>query len=296
MIRSMTGFGRASGAVGRKFTITVTARSVNHKYLELGVRLPEALWELEGSVRSLAAEKLTRGKVDVSVRVARSAEPEYDLQINRKIVRELVPRIRELVEEFAIEGPLTAGDLLRFPDVVELQPLESEIEDDEREAFRAVVGAALDRLLTMRATEGESLQADLEARLATVGSLRTQLAGRRETVLQESIQSYRLRVDELARGAGIAVDPDRLAQETVILAERSDIAEELTRLESHVRQAEGVIRGGEPAGKKLDFLSQEMLREINTLGQKSRSAEFRSVVVELKTEVERIREQVQNVE
>ena len=146
------------------------------------------------------------------------------------------------------------------------------------------------------AREGESLQADGSARLASIRELQQRLSGHREEIRSEMLASYQQRVQEIAGAAGIEVDRDRIAQEVVLMVEKGDIAEELTRLTHHVDQIEKALGRKEPAGKKLDFLSQEMLREVNTMGSKSRSAVLRSLVVELKTEVERVREQVQNVE
>jgi uncharacterized protein (TIGR00255 family) len=148
----------------------------------------------------------------------------------------------------------------------------------------------------MRMREGESLRTDITARLQTIRELQTRLATHRDEIRNELLASYQQRVQEIANVAGVDVNQDRIAQEVVIMVEKGDVAEELTRLAHHVEQAEKAVSGGEAAGKKLDFLSQEMLREVNTMGSKSRSAALRTLVVELKTEVERIREQVQNVE
>jgi len=155
---------------------------------------------------------------------------------------------------------------------------------------------ALAQLRGMRAREGESLRADISARLQTIRELQQRVATLRDEIRAELLTSFRDRVNEIAQQAGVEVPEDRLAQEVVMMAERGDIAEEITRLAHHVEQIAKAVEAKEPAGKKLDFLSQEMLREINTMGSKSRSAALRTVVVELKTEVERIREQVQNVE
>jgi uncharacterized protein (TIGR00255 family) len=149
---------------------------------------------------------------------------------------------------------------------------------------------------TMRKREGESLESDITSRVAGIAVLQERLASHRGEIRAELLASYQQRVREIAAQAGVDVAPERIAQEVVVMVERGDIAEELTRLTHHVEQVQGAVAGREPAGKKLDFLSQEMLREINTMGSKSRSAAIRTLVVELKTEVERIREQVQNVE
>lgn len=292
----MTGFGRAAGTVGERFAISVITRSVNHRYLEVSVRVPEVFWELEPAIRSLASETFSRGKVDVTIRVSRTSDPDYEIRLARKIADRVLPELKALLEDFGLEAKLSASDLLRIPDLVQVVAKEPELEEGEQKSVLVLVGQAFEMLEKMRENEGKALQGDIESRLAEARSGFASLAELRETVQQESLQSYLQRVEELAKGAGVAMDSDRLAQETVIQVERGDIAEELSRAESHLRQMEGLMGSSEPAGKKLDFLSQELLREINTAGQKSRSAAMRSIVVELKTAVERIREQVQNVE
>jgi uncharacterized protein (TIGR00255 family) len=296
MIQSMTGFGRASGALSARYFVSISVKSVNHRYLETSVRLPEFFWELEAPVRAMVAEALSRGKVDVAVRVQRTAQPEYSVQINAQIAGAVIPRLETLAREHGVGASLTGGDLLRIPDLLQVEPLDTEIEEAEREALAAILGQALGQVRFMRAREGEALAADLGGRLERIAGLKERLAAHREDIRREALAAYRDRVGQIADAAGVAVDPDRIAQEVVLMVERGDIAEELTRLAAHLEQFGAALRANDPAGKKLDFLSQEMLREINTTGSKSRAAAIRTLVVELKTEVERIREQVQNVE
>lgn len=296
MIRSMTGFGRAEGAVGQKLQVSVVAKSVNHRYLEVSVRLPEFLWELEGPVRNLAAQVFSRGKLDVSIRAQRVGESDYSVRVNRKIADAVVPQLKAMVDDFGMASNFTVSDILRIPDLLQVEPLNSDVEESERDEFLAIVRAAFEMLAEMRVEEGRSLRDDILARVASIEKLRIEVEGMRDRITAETLDSYRQRVSEIASAAGVTIDQDRLAQETVLMVEKSDVAEELTRMISHIGQLRSVIDGTEAAGKKLDFLSQEMLREINTLGQKSRSANIRTLVVELKAEMERIREQVQNVE
>jgi|SRR5947209_10458147 len=296
MIQSMTGFGRAAGALSSRYFVAVTAKSVNHRFLETSVRLPEYLWEAESLIRSIGAETFSRGKLDVSVRVQRTAQPEYNVRINAQLAGTIVPQLRSIAEELGLGSTFSGGDLLRVPDLLQVEAVDAEITDDEREALGALVREAFGQLATMRAREGESLHADIAAHLARIRELQQRLAEQREGLRGEMLASYQQRVQEIAAAAGVTVDQDRIAQEVVLMVEKGDIAEELARLAHHVDQVEQAIGRKEPAGKKLDFLSQEMLREVNTMGSKSRSAALRTVVVELKTEVERVREQVQNVE
>jgi uncharacterized protein (TIGR00255 family) len=296
MIHSMTGFGRAAGALSARYFATVTTKSVNHRFLEASVRLPEYMWDMEAPLRAIASEVFSRGKLDVSVRIQRTQQPEYNVRINTQIANTVIPQLRSIAEELGLGATLTGSDLMRVPDFLQVEALDSEITDEEREALVRIVREAFAQLSAMREREGESLRNDITARVAAIRDLQEQLARRRDDVRGELLASYQQRVQEIASLAGTDVSQDRIAQEVVIMVEKGDIAEELTRLGHHLEQTEKAVGGREAAGKKLDFLSQEMLREINTMGSKSRSAAIRTLVVELKTELERIREQVQNVE
>ncbi len=292
----MTGFGRAAGALSARYFVAVTAKSVNHRFLETSVRIPEYLWEAEAMVRGLASDTFARGKVDISIRVQRTAQPDYSVRINTQIANTVVPQLRAIAEELGLGSAFSGGDLLRIPDLLQVEAIDSEITEEERDALAALVRSALAQMRDMRVREGISLHADITARLQTIRELQQRLALHRDDIRTELMASYQSRVQDIANVAGVEVNQDRIAQEVVIMVEKGDVAEELTRLAHHVEQAEKAVSGGEAAGKKLDFLSQEMLREVNTMGSKSRSAALRTLVVELKTEVERIREQVQNVE
>ena len=296
MIHSMTGFGRAAGALSARYFATVTTKSVNHRFLEASVRLPEYMWDMEAPLRAIASEVFSRGKLDVSVRIQRTQQPDYNVRINTQIANTVIPQLRSIAEELGLGATLTGSDLMRVPDFLQVEALDAEITDDEREALVRIVREAFGQLMAMREREGESLRNDITARVAAIRDLQEQLAKRRDEVRAEVLASYQQRVQEIASLAGTDVSQDRIAQEVVIMVEKGDIAEELTRLGHHLDQTEKAVGGKEAAGKKLDFLSQEMLREINTMGSKSRSAAIRTLVVELKTELERIREQVQNVE
>lgn len=296
MIHSMTGFGRAAGALSARYFATVTTKSVNHRYLEASVRLPEYMWDMEAPLRAVASEFFSRGKVDLSVRIQRTQQPEYTVRINTQIANVVIPQLRSIAEELGLGSSLTGSDLMRVPDLLQVDAIDSEIVDEEREALTAMVREAFTLMRGMREREGEALRNDIAARTKGIRELSEQLARHRDDVRAELLATYKQRVQEIAAAAGVNVPEERIAQEVVMMVEKGDIAEELQRLAHHVEQIEKAIGSKEAAGKKLDFLSQEMIREINTMGSKSRSAAIRTLVVELKTEVERIREQVQNVE
>jgi uncharacterized protein (TIGR00255 family) len=296
MIKSMTGFGRASGALSPRYFATVTAKSVNHRFLEMSVRLPEYLWEMESPLRAVGSETFSRGKLDLSIRIQRTQVPEYSVRINAQIANNVIPQLRSIAEELGLGSTMTGSDLMRVPDLLQVEPIDAEVTDEERDSLVRLVRESFAQLAAMREREGSSLEADIRARAATIRGLQEKLAAHREEIRSELLASFQQRVQEIAAAAGVEVQQERIAQEVVLMVEKGDIAEELTRLAHHLDQLDRAVGGREPAGKKLDFLSQEMVREINTMGSKSRSASIRMLVVELKTEVERIREQVQNVE
>ena len=296
MIHSMTGFGRASGALSPRYFATVTTKSVNHRFLEVAVRLPEYMWDMEAPLRALASEFFSRGKVDLSVRIQRTQQPEYNVRINTQIANSVIPQLRSIAEELGLGSSMTGSDLMRVPDLLQVEALDAEVTDEEREALVRLVREAFTAMRELRAREGVSLRDDIAARVQSIRALSGRLSGHRDQVRDELLASYMQRVQELAAAANVEVSQERIAQEVVVMVEKGDIAEELTRLAHHLDEIEKAIEGREAAGKKLDFLSQETIREINTMGSKSRSAAIRTLVVELKTEVERIREQVQNVE
>ncbi|HYH08298.1 MAG TPA: YicC/YloC family endoribonuclease [Thermoanaerobaculia bacterium] len=293
----MTGFGRAAAALSPRYFATVTTKSVNHRFLEVSVRLPEYMWDMEAPLRALASEFFSRGKVDLSIRIQRTQQPDYSVRINTQIANSVIPQLRSIAEELGLgSSPLTGSDLMRVPDLLQVEAVDAEVTDEEREGLIAIVREAFTAMRELRAREGVTLRDDISSRLQTIRDRSEELARHRDDVRAEVLANYQQRVQEIAAQAGVDVSQDRIAQETVIMVEKGDIAEELTRLAHHVEQIEKAIGGKEASGKKLDFLSQEMIREINTMGSKSRSAAIRTLVVELKTEVERIREQVQNVE
>jgi uncharacterized protein (TIGR00255 family) len=291
MIRSMTGFGAGRGGAGGE-EMEVEVRSVNHKFIEVKVRIPRDLAALELEIARAVKERLARGGVEVTVRrTAPSAglAPRVDAALAESYARSF----REIQERLGLPGAVTIGDVLAAEGVVRLDEREVDL-GAARAALGAALGRALDALAAMRAREGEALARDLQGRLAAVEGL----AARVTELSPQAVEQHRARlaerVAELARG--VQLDPGRLEQEVALYADRTDVAEETTRLASHLAQARALLASGEPAGRKLDFLVQEMHREVNTIGSKSQSAEISTIVVALKAEIERMREQVQNVE
>jgi uncharacterized protein (TIGR00255 family) len=291
MIRSMTGFGAGRGAVNGE-EIDVEVRSVNHKFCEVKVRVPRELSVLELEAAKIVKDRLARGGVEVTIRRAGGSgglAPRVDVALAEAYAR----AFGEIQARLGLPGAVSLSDILRSDGVVRLDERQIDVEG-ARAALGEGLSRALEALVVMRGREGEALARDLDTRLATVEDLVAQVAEQAPRVVEAYRTRLAERVAELARG--LPIDPTRLAQEVALFADRTDVAEEITRLRSHVAQARALLASGEPAGRKLDFVVQEMHREANTIGSKSQSAGLSGVVVSLKAEIERMREQVQNVE
>ncbi len=292
MLRSMTGFGAGRARVGDE-EVSVEMRSLNHKFCEVKARLPRELAALEPSITKQVKDRLARGSVEVLVRrqtaTASGTVPTIDVGLAQEYAR----AFRELAAALGVASEVTWHHVASQPGVVRLEE-----KGVDAEAAGKAVMVALEQALTaleqMRRTEGETLYTDLDTRLKLIEGWSREVAELSPRVVREYQQRLTERVAELARG--VVVEPQRLAQEVVLFAERTDIAEEVTRLASHLEQFRALMASSEPAGRRMDFLVQEMHREVNTTGSKSQHADISARVVSMKAEVERIREQVQNVE
>ena len=292
-MRSMTGYGTAAVDT-EALRASVTARSLNHRYLDLTVHAPRRLQALEPEVKRLVQARVQRGRVEVSIQASlRDGEAEV-VTAPPAVVGALVEALRRIQQDHGLPGELRATDVARFPGIVELAELGSGIDEPRRLEVLRAVEDALAQLEQMRRAEGEGLQRvllqsldALEAAAVRIEELSlSERAARRDSLLEK------------ARGLReeLGLEDGRLYQEVVRLVDRQDVAEEVQRLRSHVAQARAAVRGQGPAGKRLDFLAQEMWREANTIGSKVASAPLVQEVVALKSELERLREQVQNVE
>lgn len=288
----MTGFGTGTATAGNE-SLTVELRSVNHKFCEVKVRLPRELAALEGSLQKLVKDRLARGAVDVAVRRASRTALGVVPQVDLALAREYRRAWGELAKALDLPDAVTVKDLASQPNVIRLEEPQVGLED-AGQAAEGALAMALEALGKMREKEGVALAADLSSRLGLVA----QWVDEVKVLAPGAIDLYRARLSEriaeLSRG--LAVDPQRLAQEVAFFAERTDVAEEMTRLSSHLEQFNELLRSKEPSGRKMDFLVQEMHREVNTTGSKSQHADISSRIMQLKAELERIREQVQNVE
>jgi uncharacterized protein (TIGR00255 family) len=296
MIKSMTGFASLTKD-DESATITVTVRSVNHKFLDLQVRLPATLASVENRLRTLTQKRVSRGRVEITVSVQQRRVPALEVELNEAFLEALGGAIDRARERGYVTGAMTPGDLLRFPQALSIRET---TEDAQTEAdhlgtrVEEAVSAALDELDGMRVREGGYLRADLEGRRATLSELFARAAAAADdgiaglqTRLQERVRE--LRADALADEAAIA-------QEIAKFVGRSDITEEVVRFRGHLEHWRVLTDSPEPCGRKLDFLLQEMNREVNTMGSKAEGPAVSEVIVALKAELEKMREQVQNVE
>lgn len=292
----MTGFASISREDdGQK--VGVTAKSVNHRFLDMQIKAPGSLGAVEGRLRAAVQQRLTRGRVEISVSLDLSTTPSYAVAFNEAIVRQVVARIDEARAQGLVTGGLTVSDLLRLPQALEIKSETSgptAVPDSAVALVEATVADAIEALAVMRATEGVFLQTDLDTRLRTLADLVDEIE-REARAAQQTLESrLRARLAELP--ADLAAEPVTATQEIVRFIARSDIDEEMTRLRGHFAHWLALVDSAEPCGRKLDFLVQEMNREINTIGSKAEGTRVPELVVTAKAELERVKEQVQNVE
>jgi len=290
MIKSMTGFGAGDGSVGQT-RVSVEIRSVNHRYFNPSIKLPNELSRWEAEVREALRRGVTRGHVTLTARVDRHTAQEAHIDETR--FGAYVEQIRKLQERFALPTPIDAATVLRLPDVIASEADET---TGTAEEFVAIVGRAVEALDRMRIAEGAKLAAYIEARLAIIANAVQRIAERAPQRLVEQRERLRTAVQEIA--SGVTIDDQRLAQEVAILADRLDVSEEISRFHAHLG-AVGSTLATPPTdgvGKRLGFLLQELLREANTTGSKANDAAIVREVILIKEELERIREQVENLE
>jgi uncharacterized protein (TIGR00255 family) len=296
VIKSMTGFASLTRD-DEAATISVTIRAVNHRYLDLQMRIPQSLAPVEARLRAAVQRTVSRGRVEVTVGVQQRRVPSLDVELNEPFLEALTAALDRARERGYIAGPMTPGDLIRFAQAMTIRERQEEQEgagDELQARVEEAVSAAADQLDEMRTREGGYLQADLDARRVALGQMFDQLHAAAEagiaglqTRLQERVRE--LRADTLA-------DEPAIAQEIAKFVGRSDITEEVVRFRGHLEHWKALSDSPEPCGRKLDFLLQEMNREVNTAGSKAEGPAVSEIIVTLKAELEKMREQVQNVE
>lgn len=294
MIKSMTGFGRGEYNDGKR-NITVEIKSVNHRYCDISVKMPRRYSFVEDKVKAEVKKIIRRGKVDVSIMVENITENDVNIKLNTMIAQQYYDNLKELQKNFDVCGDITLSMLAGMPDVLKAVP----DVDDEEEMTKCIlvpVNEAAKNLEAMRSVEGEKLAEDLLSRGETIKGIVAQIEERSAEVPKAYAQKLRERIADLI-GNSVTIPEDRILVEAAIFADKCAIAEELTRLYSHMDQMKNIIENSkEPDGKKLDFLVQEMNREANTIGSKANDITITNLMLQVKAEIEKIREQVQNVE
>lgn len=292
-MRSMTGYGQAEGSL-ETLAVAVTVRGVNHRYLDVVLRLRDEAKPSEAPLRELVGKTAERGRIEIGVEAQRLGERPATVEVDRAAVEALHAASRDLADRGLVRGEITLADLARFPDVVRVTRPHETWGEAEQALVLAIAARALAQFTAGRESEGARLRVVLEDKLATLAGLAERLAARRDAVVPELRAALQRRLDEALGARGL--DAVRLEQEVALLVDRSDVTEELDRLHAHLQHFREILSGAGAIGKRLDFLSQELFRELNTLGSKSRDAEMVRLLLDAKVLCEQLREQVQNVE
>lgn len=292
MIRSMTGYGRDEQQLDG-MNIIVELKSVNHRYFEYGSRLPYAYGFLDERLKKFLQSRISRGKVDVSVWIQTVDAPGSEVTVNFDLAEGYVKAMRDLAERLGLRDDISVTTLSRYPDILTVTKAAAD-EDMIWAAVEKVASHAVDKFTAMREREGEKLRDDILSRADTILAAVGEIEKRSPETVRLHMEKVETRMRELLDGA--AVDEQRLLTEAAIFADKIAVAEETVRLRSHIDQLRQMVSGDDAIGRKLDFLVQEMNREINTTGSKAQDAEMARIVVDVKAEIEKIREQIQNIE
>ena len=292
MARSMTGFGRAALSVdGRELTLEL--KSVNHRFLDISFRMPRSLSFLEDTVRSALGSLLSRGHIDVYAYYRNTRSDAKSVSVDKALLGAYLAAAADVANEFSLANDYTVSKALRVPDIVTVT--EAEEDTDALKALMiSAVDAAAHELIEMRALEGERISRDLLTRLDTLSAIRDRIAEKAPLVVEDYRAKLNSRIESLL--SEVEIDRARLATEIAIFADKANIDEELVRLSSHFSAIRALFEGDEPVGRKLDFLVQEMNREFNTIGSKANDKAIAALVIDGKAEIEKLREQVQNLE
>lgn len=292
MIKSMTGYGKSEQTID-SLNVTVETKSVNHRYFEFSARVPREYGFLEEKLKKYCNSLITRGKVECYVSVEDLEEREMEVNVNETLAAGYVKALKELSERFGLKDDISAVTLSRYPDVITLHKAS---EDEERiwNAVKTVAETAVSKFIEMRETEGSKLRGDILSRADYIIECVEFIEGRSPETVREYNEKLKLRMKELLGDA--AVDEQRLLNEAAIYADKIAVDEETVRLRSHISQLREFMNSSEAIGRKLDFLVQEINREANTIGSKAQDVDIAKKVIAIKAEVEKIREQVQNIE
>lgn len=292
MIKSMTGYGRCENeSEGRKFSVEI--KSVNHRYNDISIRLPKSMNYLEDKVRKTLMKKIMRGKTDVYITFESFAEDDVNIKVNEALAKAYCQKLDFLQKNFGLTGDNTLDLVAKFPDIITVEKVQED-EDTIWNTLLPALNGALDNFIAMRETEGEALKEDILAKAGVIEGYVERIRERAPLVAEDYRERLLEKLRELLEDTSI--DEQRLLMEVTLFADRACIDEEITRLTSHISQLRDIFEKDEPIGRKLDFLVQEMNREANTIASKSNDITITQITIELKSEIEKIREQIQNIE
>ena len=292
MIKSMTGFGRSEIVKGNR-KISVEIKSVNHRYLEAGIKMPKKLNVFESRMRDLLKKYATRGKIDIFINYEDDSESQVNLKFNQNIADEYMALFNNMSEKYNLKNDMTVGGLARFPEVITMD----EVQEDEEELWHFIeeaMKAALEQFVNTRILEGENLKKDLLGKLDHMEELVAFVEKRSPEIMKEYRSKLESKVKELL--GDTTIDESRIATEVIIYADKICVDEETVRLRSHIEHARKCLNEDGGIGRKMDFIAQEMNREANTTLSKANDIEISNAAIDLKTEIEKVREQIQNIE
>ena len=293
MVKSMTSFGRASNEEGSKHLFSVEMKSVNSRYLDVNVRLPKSIISLEEEIRKLVNSKLSRGKVDIFINQKSYSQGEGIAKLNLKLAESYFNCLKEIEKNLEVKNDITVTQIARFPDVINVVEEEDSIEEIWT-FIKPLINSSLEMMDSMRIVEGEKLKEDILIKLKEIEEIVLNIEKIADTVPNTYKKKLELKLKDLLDG--VEIDEARIAQEVAIIADKSAVDEEITRLNSHLNQMRITFEEGGQIGRKLDFIIQEMNREANTIASKSSDMDMTNYVINIKNLIEKIREQVQNIE
>jgi len=291
MVKSMTGYGKSSLSVNsREYQVEI--KTVNHKYVDINIKMPRIISYLEEDIRKLVASKIKRGKIDICISFDNYSKDGNDIKINTELAKIYIDNLKKLAQEENISANIEVTEITRLPDVLTIK---SNIDEDQiKVELMQTAEDAINHLINMRQSEGTRISKDILAKISEIEGKKQQIFELSTGLIDEYIVKLETRIKELLRTEEI--DKSRLMQEVVIYADKCSVEEEITRLTSHIEQLRNLINSDEAPGKKMDFIIQEMNRETNTIGSKANNLEITNRVVDIKTILEDIREQIQNIE
>ena len=291
MVKSMTGYGKSSLSIDtREYQVEI--KSVNHKYIDTNIKMPRIISYLEEDIRKIITSKLKRGKIDIFISFENYSKDGNDIQINSNLAKMYIQNLKKLAEEESISANIEVTEITKLPDVLTIK---SNIDENQiKLELLQTVEEAINNLITMRQSEGERISRDILLKISQIEEKKQEIFMLSTGLIDEYVVKLEARIKEILKTE--EVDKSRLMQEVVIYADKCSVEEEIPRLTSHIEQLRNLINSNEPNGKKMDFIIQEMNRETNTIGSKANNLEITNRVVDIKTILEDIREQIQNIE